>query len=93
MSANEQLYYGNIGNKLKSIQQTFLRKAIKTSFEGAFEGSNYEHWERIITSMKSIIGLSSMLSLGTLVEIRELHLELSWEHIGSKHDKDMNFHF
>jgi hypothetical protein len=58
------------------------------------------NWERIITSMKSIIGLYSMASLGTLVEIRELHLGLSWEHIGSnnkingsKHDKYMNFHF
>jgi hypothetical protein len=33
--------------------------------------------------MKSIMGLSSMASLGTLVEIRELHLGLSWECIGS----------
>lgn len=39
-------------------------------------------------------------SLGTLVEIRGLHLGVSWEHIGSnnkingsKHDKDMTFHF
>jgi hypothetical protein len=29
--------------------------------------------------MKSIMGLSSMASLGTLVKIRELHLGLSWE--------------
>jgi hypothetical protein len=29
--------------------------------------------------MNSIMGLSSMASLGTLVKIRELHLRLSWE--------------
>jgi hypothetical protein len=70
---------GTLGTN-SSLFNNFLKKSNQNKFWGGLlRGPNYEHWERIITSMKSIMGLSSMASLGTLVKIRELHLGLSWE--------------